>query len=118
MASSMGLGGRKLSRLAGWWAFDLSDDGKGFEGGYRSWTAAADASSHLFFAYLRSLSPETDSQLSVIERIPRSLQALLASTEYPPETPTLLQRSTPRVLMLVDEVSPTPFALIRRAKTF
>ncbi|KAK3109340.1 multicopy suppressor of a budding defect, partial [Teratosphaeriaceae sp. CCFEE 6253] len=113
-----GLGGRKLSRLAGWWAFEHSDDGKGFEGGYRSWTAAADASSHLFFAYLRSQSPDADPSMNVIERIPRSLQALLASTEYPPETPTLLQRSTPRVVMLVDAVSPTPFALLRRAKHF
>lgn len=113
-----GLGGRKLSRLAGWWAFEHSDDCKGFEGGYKSWTAAADASSHLFFAYLRSLSPDTAPSMNVIERIPRSLQALVASTEYPPERPTLLQRSTARVVMLVDSVSPTPFALLRRAKNF
>ena len=113
-----GMGGRKVSRLAGWWAFDHSDDGKGFEGGYKSWIAAADATSHLFFAYLRSLSGETDPSLTVIERIPRSLQALLAQTEYPPETPTLLQRTTPRVLMLVDTVSPGPFAMLRRAKHF
>jgi hypothetical protein len=32
-----GLGGRKLSRMAGWWAFAHSDSGKGFDGGYRSW---------------------------------------------------------------------------------
>lgn len=32
-----GLGGRKLSRMAGWWAFELSDQGKGFDGGYKSW---------------------------------------------------------------------------------
>lgn len=32
-----GMGGRKLSRLAGWWAFEHSDGGAGFEGGYRSW---------------------------------------------------------------------------------
>nr|OQO18501.1 hypothetical protein B0A51_16721 [Rachicladosporium sp. CCFEE 5018] len=113
-----GLGGRKLSRLAGWWAFELSDEGKGFEGGYKSWTVAADAASHLFFAHLRSLSPEANPSLSLIERIPRSLQALLAQTEYPPETPTLMQRATPRVLMIVDAVSPTPFALLRRAKHF
>lgn len=113
-----GLGGRKLSRLAGWWAFEHSDGGKGFDGGYKSWASAADASSHLFFAYLRSLSPDTDPSMNVIERIPRSLQALLAQTEYPPETPTLLQRSTPRVVMIVDQVSPTPFALLRRAKHF
>jgi hypothetical protein len=33
-----GLGGRKLSRLAGWWAFDHTDPGNGFEGGYKAWT--------------------------------------------------------------------------------
>lgn len=32
-----GLGGGKLSRLAGWWAFEHSDSGDGFDGGYRSW---------------------------------------------------------------------------------
>lgn len=32
-----GLGGRKLSRLAGWWAFEQSDVGNGFEGGYKAW---------------------------------------------------------------------------------
>ena len=34
-----GLGGRKLSRLAGWWAFEHSDTGKGFDGGYKGWAA-------------------------------------------------------------------------------
>lgn len=32
-----GLGGRKLSRLAGWWAFAHTDEGNGFDGGYKSW---------------------------------------------------------------------------------
>lgn len=32
-----GLGGRKLSRLAGWWAFEHGDGGSGFEGGYKGW---------------------------------------------------------------------------------
>lgn len=32
-----GLGGRKISRLAGWWAFEHSDTGSGFDGGYRIW---------------------------------------------------------------------------------
>jgi hypothetical protein len=36
-----GLGGRKLSRLAGWWAFEHSDGGNGFEGGYKGWSAYA-----------------------------------------------------------------------------
>ena len=33
-----GMGGRKLSRLAGWWAFEQIDSGNGFDGGYKSWT--------------------------------------------------------------------------------
>ncbi|KAJ5965453.1 hypothetical protein N7481_012167 [Penicillium waksmanii] len=49
---SNGLGGRKLSRYAGWWAFEHSDTGGGFEASYKNWAAAADATSHLFFAYL------------------------------------------------------------------
>jgi len=32
-----GFGGRKLSRAAAWWAFEHSDNGNGFEGGYKSW---------------------------------------------------------------------------------
>jgi hypothetical protein len=32
-----GMGGRKLSRLAGWWAFEFAEDGKGFDGGYKTW---------------------------------------------------------------------------------
>ncbi len=33
-----GMGGRKLSRLAGWWAFGhVQEAGNGFDGGYKSW---------------------------------------------------------------------------------
>ena len=32
-----GLGGRKVSRLAGWWAFAHIDSGEGFDDGYKSW---------------------------------------------------------------------------------
>ncbi|KAF2187065.1 hypothetical protein K469DRAFT_122696 [Zopfia rhizophila CBS 207.26] len=110
-----GMGGRKLSRMAGWWAFELSDDGKGFDGGYRSWERAADAASHLFFAYLRSLAPDAS---AIVSALPRSLQALVSQTEYPPQAPLLMQTTTTRVVMIVDSVSPTPFSLLRRAKHF
>ncbi|GAB7351555.1 hypothetical protein MBLNU459_g2184t1 [Dothideomycetes sp. NU459] len=113
-----GLGGRKLSRMSGWWAFEHSDEGKGFEGGYTSWARAADASSHLFFAYLRSLKPKSLDGFTGINALPRSLQALVAQSEYPPETPSLMQKRTPKVVMLVDSVSPGPFALLRRATRF
>ncbi|KAF1940252.1 hypothetical protein EJ02DRAFT_237327 [Clathrospora elynae] len=114
---SNGMGGRKLSRLAGWWAFEFAEDGKGFETGYRTWEKAADAASHLFFAYLRSLSPDLN-MIGGISALPRSLQALLSQTEYPPQTPTLMQTRTTKVVMIVDSVSPTPFSLLRRAKHF
>ena len=47
-----------------------------------------------------------------------SLQKLLQETEYPPQRPALMQTSTNRVAMIVDTVSPTPFALLRRANHF
>lgn len=36
---SNGLGGRKLSRYAGWWAFEHADTGNGFEAAYKNWAA-------------------------------------------------------------------------------
>lgn len=36
-AKSNGLGGRKLSRYAGWWAFEHIDAAKGFEESYKNW---------------------------------------------------------------------------------
>ncbi|OBT73796.1 hypothetical protein VF21_07998 [Pseudogymnoascus sp. 05NY08] len=113
-----GLGGRKLSRLAGWWAFDHGNKGEGFDGGYKGWSAAADATSHLFFAYLRSMSPESVKGVNGISTLPISLQKLVQETEYPPMTPTLMLYSTPKVAMIVESVSPTPFALLRRANNF
>ncbi|KAI9751447.1 MAG: hypothetical protein M4579_006057 [Chaenotheca gracillima] len=113
-----GLGGRKLSRLGGWWAFDHNDGGEGFDGGYKSWVRAADATSHLFFAYLRSLSPDSVQGINGISSLPISLQTLVQATEYPPETPALMQTTIAKVVMIVDSVSPTPFALLRRAKHF
>ncbi|MCJ1463307.1 hypothetical protein MMC07_001913 [Pseudocyphellaria aurata] len=111
-----GMGGRKLSRLAGWWAFEQVDLGNGFDGGYKSWSSAADAASHLFFAYLRSLSPDSVKGINGISALPLSLQALVQATEYPPEQ--LNMSPTSKVVMIVDSVSPTPFALLRRAKHF
>jgi hypothetical protein len=72
----------------------------------------------LFFAYLRSLSPDIPRGVSAISTLPISLQSLVEATEYPPETPTLLQVTTTKVVMIVENVSPTPFSLLRRAKNF
>lgn len=79
---------------------------------------AADATSHLFFAYLRSLAPESFGGVNGISTLPMSLQKLVAETEYPPEQPTLLFTRTLKVAMIVETVSPTPFALLRRTNQF
>ncbi|PHH89755.1 hypothetical protein CDD83_5344 [Cordyceps sp. RAO-2017] len=113
---SNGFGGQKLSRMASWWAFEYSDTGNGFDGGYKMWLSAADATSHLFFAYLRSLSPEQN--LTGISMLPRSLEKLLRETEYPPPRPHQMMSITNKLAMVVDVVSPTPFSLLRRAGHF
>lgn len=78
-------------------------------------SSAADASSHLFFAHLRSLS--AGPKQSGIMTLPRSLQQLLDATTYPPKS-ALLSYHTTKVVMIVDVVSPTPYALLRRTKHF
>lgn len=50
--------------------------------------------------------------------MPLSLQALLESTEYPPEPLATMTHRTTKVVMVVETVSPTPFALLRRARNF
>lgn len=111
-----GFGGRKISRMASWWAFEHKDTGNGFEGGYKLWLKAADATSHLFFAYLRSVAPQQTQ--AGISMLPMSLQKLLQETEYPPERPSLMMSTTYKVVMIVESVSPTPFALLRRGSHF
>ncbi|PHH67037.1 hypothetical protein CDD81_4432 [Ophiocordyceps australis] len=113
---SNGFGGLQLSRMAAWWAFEHKDTGNGFDGGYRAWLSAADATSHLFFAYLRSLSPEH--HLTGISMLPRSLEKLLRETDYPPPRSAEMMSSTNKLAMIVDAVSPTPFSLLRRAGHF
>ncbi|KAG5975524.1 hypothetical protein E4U58_000721 [Claviceps cyperi] len=112
-----GFGGLQLARMAAWWAFEQKDTGSGFDGGYKAWERAADATTHLFFAYLRSLAPEEG--LTGITLLPRSLEKLLNETPYPPpSSPTSLVSKTNKLVMLVESVSPTPFALLRRAGQF
>ena len=77
---------------------------------------AADATSHLFFAYLRSLSPNSVGGVNGVSTLPLSLQSLVKETRYPPDRIPFHDSS--KVVMVVDSISPTPFALLRRAKNF
>lgn len=73
------------------------------------------ATCHLFFSYLRSLAPTGSGGVSVL---PLSLQQLLYDVEYPPNKSSFLNEPTSHIIMTVDTVSPTPFALLRRARNF
>ena len=75
---------------------------------------SADATSHLFFAYLRSLAPE--GQQSVVSILPRSLLALLDSISYP-SVNTLKPVQTLSVTMTVDFLSKSPAMSIDRLQS-
>src|SRR5579859_2653875 len=77
---------------------------------------AANATEHLFLAYLRSIAP-TAGQISAA--LPLSLSTLLSQTSYPPArvaaTPIAPgATSILRITLSVRNVSPTPFALLDR----
>ena len=128
-AKSNGFNGQRLARTAGWYAFDIKGSSSGFVDGYANWEKyfpklqgagtdyrAANATEHLFLAYLRSIAP-TRGQISAA--LPISLSTLLNQATYPPR-PTSVTPIAPgatsilRITLLVRAVSPTPFALLDR----
>ena len=63
------------------------------------------------------MSPNASQSKSILG-LPRALQHLVENTEYPPVIQASLHSRTSKVVMIVETVSPTPFALLRRAKNF
>lgn len=59
-----GLGGRKLSRLAGWWAFEQIQEGQGFQAGYRSWTRSSAFREGVKFTANACTAPRTQRAIS------------------------------------------------------
>lgn len=124
-----GLGGRKLARLMGTWAFDIkkpnAKDSTSFADGLAAWSVASEAANHLFFAFLRSLSPVIPTnggpmlKTQAMSKFPRPLETLLVSTTYPPP-PIYKSRliTVPMVTLTVGKLSANPLVLLRRvAKT-
>ena len=126
-AKSNGFSGQRLARIAGWYAFDIRGTADGFVDGYDKWERyttreeranfrAANATEHLFLAYLRSIAP-TPGQISAA--LPLSLSGLLKQTAYPPKPVTVTPiapgaTSILRITLSVRNISPTPFALLDR----
>ncbi|KAH7370416.1 hypothetical protein BKA65DRAFT_16554 [Rhexocercosporidium sp. MPI-PUGE-AT-0058] len=104
--------GVMLPRMAAWWAFEHQGN-RTFEGNYRQWLGAADATSHLFFAYLRNIARQP--VMHGISMLPKSLDILLRESEYPPQNLSTMQLSATQFIMKVDNLSPGPFSLVRRA---
>lgn len=116
-----GLNGRKLARLAGFWAFDLSPPNKetptNFGEGLACWSVAAEASYHMFLAYIRTQFPKPG--LGKIVTLPKILETMLLNEPYPPK-PLYETRLTavPKITLFVGRLSSDPFVLLHRvAKT-
>ncbi|KAG5438250.1 hypothetical protein PCANB_003101 [Pneumocystis canis] len=113
-----GLCGDKLSRTAGWWAFNFKDREQGFHRAYSNWKKSADANEHLFFAYLRGIKEQhSNTKLYVPNSIPLSLIRLLEQTPYPLSISspiTLHHKDTLCVDMLVNMPSPNAFTVLQR----
>ncbi|OLL23540.1 Morphogenesis-related protein MSB1 [Neolecta irregularis DAH-3] len=89
----------------------MHEGSDGFDSGYESFQRAADATQHLFFAYLRSMAPAHSGP----SNLPRILEKLLAESRYPPHRTTFQHHAVLKISLLVDRVSPSPFALLKRA---
>ena len=70
-----GMGGRKLSRLGGWYAFEQVDTGSGFDGGYKAWAR---------FVATTTMSDE----LSDHKPVPLMLRVICSSLTFDPCLPT------------------------------
>ncbi|WLF77587.1 multicopy suppressor of a budding defect [Lodderomyces elongisporus] len=90
------LSGRKVSRMASFWAFNSNlnvrnksvfadfdnEQEHDFPEGLDNWKVTTMALFHLVLSFLRSMLPENDSETL---KLPKALQNLLVTTQYPPE---------------------------------
>ncbi|CCJ30333.1 unnamed protein product, partial [Pneumocystis jirovecii] len=113
-----GLSGDKLSRTAGWWAFNFEDKEQGFHKAYNNWKKSADANEHLFFAYLRSIKEQhSNTELYVPNSMALSLVKLLEQTPYPLPVSSLMtlhHKDTLCIDMHVNMPSPNAFIVLQR----
>ncbi|RCK60859.1 Morphogenesis-related protein MSB1 [Candida viswanathii] len=128
------LSGRKISKMASFWAFsckqhflntpfyDATEENfeTNFIEGVDSWKKSTNALFHLVLAFLRSMLPETNSETL---KIPKTLQSLLVTTQYPPSSQHdadrgLLRNSItiPCVCVSTTQPSKNPYELISKVR--
>lgn len=123
------LSGRKVSRLAGLWAFSgpppkslkastttsiaNESHAHSFIDGLEDWNHASDAMFHVFLSFLRSMLP-TDSNEKV--KMQRPLLTLIGGNVYPPENHTSSANLTSMPLLTVysKKLSSDPLELLAR----
>lgn len=110
-----GLHGRKLARLAGFWAFELLHSNKeaptNFGGGLTCWSKAAEACFHMYLAFLRTLFPKPGKDVY----LPRTLEELLVTEQYPPKPLAFSQPiAVPKITLTVGRLSASPMVLLKR----
>lgn len=120
------MSGRKISKMAGIWAFHgppntanltksrLDPTDNSFREGLKDWLPAADAMFHLLLSFLRSMLPDDHGTKL---QLPRTLQALLASNSYPPPDLTYSSStlvSVPLVTIRSNKLSKSPIELLNK----
>lgn len=108
---STGLTPTSVSSFGGWFAFGYDAKEWNFDCGYAAWIKAADACSHLFYAYLRG--QDTEESMFRQPALPVTLQKALEDVSYPPMA-RLNGLPVKKVNFSCERVSPTPFDLLQR----
>lgn len=122
------LSGRKISKMAGLWAFNpqrsistsiFSDDSieaeHDFVEGINNWKKTTDAMFHLVLAFLRAMLPENNAETL---KLPKTLQSLLVTSKYPPSSERESARSIniPCVCVTTTKPSATVYDLISKVR--
>lgn len=122
------LSGRKISKMAGIWAFNpekplstsiFSDDSieteHDFVEGINNWKKTTDAMFHLVLAFLRAMLPENNAETL---KLPKTLQSLLVTSQYPPSSEKESSKSItiPCVCVTTTKPSSTAYDLISKVR--
>ncbi|WEJ94844.1 multicopy suppressor of a budding defect [Yamadazyma tenuis] len=126
------LSGRKIAKMSSVWAFNTNRSGQGqmksafydativkennFIDGLNSWQESTDAIFHLLLSFLRAMLPENEMETL---KLPKTLQSLLITNNYPPIANTDSIKSIitiPCVSVRSTKVSSTPYELISKVR--
>ncbi|KAI5955596.1 MSB1 [Candida jiufengensis] len=112
------LSGRKISKMASLWAFRNTNnkDEIDFIEGIENWNKITIALFHLVLSFLRSMLPESDSETL---KLPKTLQSLLITNQYPPEIEKENMRSSitiPCVYVTSSKPSKNVYDLISKVR--